>query len=116
MVCVTITIYAQNGSDQNIDFQIVAQDNIGTPIYRAPVVIPIRGQYIALSETLYLSFSYDIGVINVQVENLFTDEYTSDDIPTNSGVYAITIMSNTGQYKITITTQGGQQYFAEFQI
>lgn len=29
MVCVTITIYAQNGSDQNIDFQIVAQDNNG---------------------------------------------------------------------------------------
>ena len=116
MVCMAISVNAQNGGDQYVDFQIVAQDNISTPIYRAPAMIPVRGYYAASSETLYLSFSYDMGIIDVRYVNLSTGEYTVEYIPTDSGVYAVVFGSNPGLYRIFVSTQSGQQYFSEFQL
>lgn len=103
---------AQNGSDQNVDFQIVAQDDISTPIYRGPLDIPVQGYYSSFLNTLYLSFTYDLGMVNVNIENEMTGESMSEVIPTDSGVQAIPLCSEGEIYTIMLSIPDGRQFIA----
>ena len=73
----TITINAQNGSNQLVDFEIEAQGHVDTPVYRAPAMAPVQGYYVSFVNTLYLSFAYDMGNVTVTVENIGTGEFLS---------------------------------------
>lgn len=103
---------AQNGNNQNVDFQIVAQDNISTPIYRSPVDVPITGYYVSSCNMLFLSFAYDLGDINVVIENAYTGEYLSETISTNMGVQSIPLREDEGYYTIIISIPNGLRYVA----
>lgn len=50
-VGISAAVNAQDGSGQYVDFQIVAQDDMSTTIYRSPAVVPVRGYYTSLSNT-----------------------------------------------------------------
>ena len=113
--CIAITGYAQNGSNQVIDFQ-VEKGQIDTPIYRAPAIIPVSGYYMSFINTLYLSFIYDMGNVTVTIENTVTGDSLSESIPTDSGLQAISLGADNGLYVITIIMPGGQQYIAELRI
>lgn len=114
--CFVTLSFGQNGSDQAVDFQIVAQDDISTPIYRTPAVIPVCGYYVASVCCLNLFFSQDIGTVDVHIENISTGEHYSDSASTDNGVQLIPIGSNSGFYVITISISGVPQYYAELVI
>lgn len=112
--CIAASSMAQNGSDQYVDFQIVAQGHVDTPIYRAPAIIPVQGYYFSFLNTLYLSFTRDLGMVNVNIENDMTGELISEVIPSDSGAQAIPLgsSSNGGIFTITLSSPNGQQYIA----
>lgn len=117
MCCLaTIHIYAQTGADQVVDFHIEKQGHSDSPIYRAPSIPPVQGYYISLTNTLYLSFSYDMGNVNVTIENTETGEFISEYIPTDSGVQSIPVGTYSRLYVITIVRGDGQQYSADLDI
>ena len=103
---------AQNEPDQYVDFQIVAQGHVDTPIYRSPAIIPVQGYYSSYLNTLYLSFTYDLGMVNVNIENEMTGESMSEVIPTDSGVQAIPLCSEGEIYTIMLSIPDGRQFIA----
>lgn len=114
--CIAASSMAQNEPDQYVDFQIVAQGHVDTPIYRAPAIVPVQGYYVSSLSALYLCFLYDFGIINVRIENTTTGDFLLESIPTSSGVHFITSGLNPGLYIIWILTPNGSQYFSELQI
>ncbi len=111
--CISAGLNAQNDSDQYVDFQIVAQDDISIPIYRSPALIPIQGYYVSSLNTLYLSFAYDLGSVNIRIENVTEGVYYSNNFPTDSGTQTIILSSDSGLHSITLSVPGGLQYKAE---
>lgn len=114
--CMTAAVNGQNESDQFVDFQIVVQEDVGTPVYRAPAMIPVRGYYVSFLNAIYLSFDYNLGIVYIEVENSHTGEYLSGYIPTGSGFQLIPLGPDIGTYTITISTSAGKQYVAELQL
>lgn len=114
--CISIAAMAQNGPDQYVDFQIVAQGHIETPIYRAPSFIPVQGYYSSSPSMLFLDFAYNIGTVIVRIENTTTGDFLLESIPTNSGMQLIATSLDTGVYIIWISTSGGSQFYSELQI
>lgn len=114
--CFVTLSFGQTGSDQPVDFQIVAQDDISTPIYRTPTVIPVYGYFVASEYCLNLFFSQDLGTVDIHIENISTGERYSDSVSTDNGVQLIPIGSNSGFYVITISISGVPQYYAELVI
>ena len=108
-----VVVNAQNGSDQPVDFQIGDMGSIDIPIYRTPVVVPVQGYYVSFLNTLYLSFVYDVGVVNITVENIYTGECITGSTPTDIGVLAVPLGSGSGFYIITISRDNGQRYVAK---
>jgi hypothetical protein len=112
--CSAVASKAQNGSDQYVDFQIVAQGHVDTPIYRAPAIIPVQGFYSSISNTLYVSFDYDLGVIGIYIENVTAGNICNNgNIYANSGIQAIATDLDAGTYLIRIYTSTGVQYSSE---
>jgi len=110
-----INLNAQEGSDQTVIFR-VETSQIGTPIYRAPAIVPVRGYYVSFENILYLSFAYDMGNVTVTKENTVTGEFLSESISTDSALQAIYLGADTGPYVITIIVPGGKKYKAELQV
>ena len=111
--CMAAAVYGQNETDQPVDFQIVVQEDTGTPVYRAPAMVPVHGYYLSFLNALCLSFSHDLGVVHIEMENTGTGQHLSGYVPTGSGFQLIPLGSDTGCYTITITTSAGIQYAAE---
>lgn len=105
--------YGQNETDQSVDFQIVVQEDTGTPVYRAPAMVPVRGYYVSFLNAICLSFSCDLGVVHLEMENTSTGQHLSGYVPTDSGFQLIPLGSNPVCYTITISTSTGVQYVAE---
>lgn len=116
--CIAASSMAQNEPDQYVDFQIVAQGHVDTPIYRSPAIIPVQGYYSSYLNTLYLSFTYDLGMVNVNIENEMTGESMFEVIPTDSGAQAIPLgfSSNGGVFTITLSIPNGLQYIAVLEL
>lgn len=112
-VGISAAVNAQDGSGQYVDFQIVAQDDMSTTIYRSPAVVPVRGYYTSLSNTLYLYFSLSLGKINVIVEYEDTGETSSMAIPSETGIHAISLFDRTGNIRITLISSGCAMYSGE---
>lgn len=111
--CIATAINAQDGSGQNIDFQILIQGHVDIPIYRSPAVIPVQGYYVSQLNTLFLSFSYNLGTVKVCVENANTGDVWYNSIVTNEGLQALALSGEGGLYVITLSTSDGQQFIAE---
>lgn len=112
LCCIAASSMAQNEPDQYVDFQIVAQGHVDTPIYRNPANVPVHGYYVSAINTVFLSFSYDLGVVTVSIENTTTGESSSESVPTNSGIQVIPLTFGSGLYSIALVTPEGDQYSA----
>ena len=96
--CIAASSMDQNGSSQYVDFQIVAQGQVDTPIYRTPAIIPVQGYYSSSINTLYLFFTYDLGIITVSIEDTSTGDFISESMSTNNGMQSITTNLQAGHY------------------
>ena len=111
--CIATALNAQDESGQNVDFQILVQGHVDTPIYRSPAVIPVQGYYVSQLNTLFLSFMYNLGIVKVCIENVNTGEVRYDAVYSNQGIQALSLWFGSGLYAITLSTSVGQQYIAE---
>lgn len=76
--------------------------------------VPILASYESVLSSLLLSFTRNLGEIEVEVLNSTTGGFCSDFIDTRYLYAVIPITFGSGHYIITFTLPSGQQYQGEF--
>lgn len=83
---------------------------------RTPVVVPISASYNSFFGSVSLSFSSNLGEIEVEVLNTISGYYDFGYIQTWPLSAIIPISGGPGHYIITFTLPSGQQYQGEFEV
>ncbi|MBQ5979090.1 MAG: DUF3244 domain-containing protein [Bacteroidales bacterium] len=86
------------------------------PIPRSPAIVPISASYDSVLASVSLSFSYNLGEIEVEVLNSTTGGYSSLSVDTQFLYAVIPITLGSGHYIITFTLPSGRQYGGEFDV
>lgn len=86
----------------------------GGEIPRMPLIIPIRG--IFWGNTIYLSFSEDLGDVDVTLEEYNDGLILHTVIDTSSPTAIINFSGDSGDYVITFTLSSGDEYVGLFTI
>ena len=83
---------------------------------KMPAMIPISASYEAMLSTLFLTFTSNIGEIEVAVMNTTTGGYDSGTIDTQFLSATVPITMGPGHYIILFTLPSGQRHKGEFDI
>lgn len=81
---------------------------------KTPVAVPIYANYDSGSSSVLLSFTRNLGEIEVDVLNSTNGGFCSDLIDTQYLYAVVPITFGSGHYIITFTLPSGQQYQGEF--
>ena len=88
----------------------------GNDYPRSPEVIPVSASYESLLSTVFLTFSCNLGEIEVEVMNTTTGGYDSGIIDTQYLSDSIPITMGSGHYIILFTLPSGRRYIGEFDV
>lgn len=80
---------------------------------RSPELVPISADYESLLSTVFLTFSSNLGEIEVEVMNTTTGGYDSGIIDTQYLSDSIPITMGSGHYILLFTLPSGRQYIGE---
>ena len=116
-VCFGATSLPKNGevTDSVIFIEPFPGSNPGSGP-RIPAFIPISASFDASLSTLFLTFTSNLGEIEVEVMNTTTGGYDSDTVDTQFLYAAVPITMGPGHYLILFTLPSGQRYKGELDI
>lgn len=80
---------------------------------KAPAIIPISASYEPLIASLMLSFTHNLGEIEIEFLNTKSGYYESTFVDTQTLTAVIPITGGSGHYIILFTLPSGQQYQCE---
>lgn len=80
---------------------------------RTPVEIPISAM--VNGNTVYVTFTGDLGDVDYELVNLSTAETVSDQVE-GTGLVLIPFSGDAGTYTLTFTLESGMQYYGEFSL
>ena len=83
---------------------------------RAPALVPISVSLESLISTLFMTFTSNLGEIEVEVLNTTTGGYFSDFVDTQFLYATIPIIMGPGHYILLFTLPSGQRYKGEFDL
>ena len=83
---------------------------------KAPALIPISASYEAMLSTLFLTFTSNLGEIEVEVLNTTSGGYDSGTVDTQFLYATVPITMGPGHYLILFTLPSGQRYKGELDI
>ena len=86
------------------------------PIPRSPSVVPINASYESMISSVILTFSYNLGEIEVEVMNTTSGGYDSGTVDTQFFYATVPITMGPGHYLILFTLPSGQRYKGELDI
>ena len=86
------------------------------PIPRSPSVVPINASYESMISSVILTFSYNLGEIEVEVLNTTSGGYDSGTVGTQFLYATVPITMGPGHYLILFTLPSGQRYKGELDI
>ncbi len=96
---------------------VIVQNPISIPGQpRSLTEVPIECVYEPMSNGIYITFTSNIGNVEVIVENTFTGEYVSGSADTVSGQLFVPISGSEGVYTITFITDSGSEYYGSFEL
>ena len=118
VLCLTATTSLLAGDDQQF-IPITVLDNTvksGGRTHRAPAFIPIRAYYDSISSSVCVQFSYDIGNVNITIENLSTDDNNDCCIDSSLGSVYLPIIGGDGDYHIEFILSSGAGFEGYFTV
>ncbi len=83
---------------------------------RSPALVPISAIYESLLSTVILTFTANLGEIEVEITNTTTGGYDSGIIDTQYLSDSIPITMGSGHYIILFTLPSGRRYIGEFDV
>ncbi|MCM1502221.1 MAG: DUF3244 domain-containing protein [Bacteroidales bacterium] len=84
--------------------------------HRAPEKIPIVAYYDSFLNGIAITFTRDLGNIEVNVTNHTTGEYLEGTMNAAAGVTMLPISGDEGYYTLTFTLSGGKVYEGKFEL
>lgn len=124
LICVFLLLagaqmsFANGIRTTSVDSTIVIDPlpNPGHDKPHSPAVIPISASLQLVTSSVLLTFSYNLGVIDVEIQNTTTDTYVSGTIETQFLCATIPVTGGSGHYTLLFILPSGKQYFGEFNI
>lgn len=115
MLIPALNLGADPGDDPTI---IILEDEFpyGENPNRAPSVIPIECLYYPSLSCIVAIFHFTLGPVNVEVENLTSGTYSSQNINGTVGAHILPVSNYAGSYRITFTLANGTTYSGEFTL
>lgn len=109
---------ARPDGDDPVDILIIGEGgtNNGDPFHRSSGEIPIEASYYSSLSMFLLNFSYDLGSVSIEIENLTTGAYSQTVINATQGAHPLVIAGTAGVYEITFTLTNGVVYIGSFEI
>ena len=83
---------------------------------RSEVILPFSASFNSTTRIVTLTFTSDLGEIEVEVLNTYTGGYDSGIVDTQYLSAIIPITLGNGHYIITFTLPSGQQFQGEFNV
>ena len=93
----------------------VRTQNPGPPILRSPAFVPIQATYSFSTDSVSITFSEDVGLVALTVQNLSTGDILENVLDSACGGTRIPVLCGSGYYLITFTLFSEQQYQGEFE-
>ena len=95
----------------------------GTPIIINPIPLPAPNSprtavpisAMVNGNTVYVTFTGDLGDVDYELVNLSTAETVSDQVE-GTGLVLIPFSGDAGTYTLTFTLESGMQYYGEFSL
>lgn len=78
-----------------------------------PVEVPISAM--VNGNTVYVTFTGDLGDVDYELVNLSTAETVSDQVE-GTGLVLIPFSGDAGTYTLTFTLESGMQFYGEFSL
>ncbi len=110
---------AHHSKIESADSVIVIDPFPGTvprPGPKMPALVPISVSLESLISTLFMTFTSNLGEIEVEVMNTTTGDYISEMIDTQFLSAIVPITMGPGHYLILFTLPSGRQYKGEFDL
>ena len=110
-------LMAQTGENGEIIEIVIGEGGgDGDQPHRSLDAIPVEASYYSSLSSILLSFTENLGTIDVKVENLTTGWSIQTQANTAQGGQWLPIAGTVGDYEITITLPGGTTYYGYFEI
>ena len=103
-------------ADSGVVIYPIPEQDSGAHGPRLPMLVPISASYEAMLSTLFLTFTSNLGEIEVEVMNTTTGGYDSGTVDTQFLYAAVPITMGPGHYLILFTLPSGQRYKGELDI
>ena len=84
--------------------------------HRNPEMIPFFCSVDVDVLCLYVSFLSNIGIVDIELNNYLTGEYSLTSIDSATGGTIIPFSGSSGTWVITFTLASGEEYVGEFEI
>ena len=84
------------------------------PVHRT--IVPIEAYYIAFNSSICVTFSQNLGDMDVTVTNLTTGDSDDFEIVASVGSTLLPISGDAGYFRIDFILASGTQYYGEFEI
>lgn len=111
LLTANIAVYSQN--EDIIPIVVIEETKPNTKGNLAPAKVQVECFYYSYTNSLELSFLYNLGTVNVVLENQTTGEIHDYVGNSASGRMVIPVEPDTA-YRMDITTENGHNYYAVF--
>ncbi len=90
------------------------QETVEEVVHRSPIQIPLS--CLLLTDSIVVTFIYDLGTMFIELENQSLGEYNQSCVNALAGPMILPISGTPGHWLIRFTLPSGVQYYGEFDI
>ena len=111
-----VTFEAYGQTDPTIPIPIIGTNPPSEPLHRNPEIVPISCSVDLNTFFIFVSFSYNMGDVDIVLENLSTGEYSLTTVASVTGGGIIPFSGFSGIWRITFILESGNEFEGEFEL
>lgn len=102
-------------NNPQIPIQVIISTGQESP-HRAPAYVPIQAYYQEILSSVCMTFSQNLGVLDITITNLTDGTYADYEVDSSLGSAILPISGNEGFYTLDIMLTSGEQYVGQFEL
>jgi hypothetical protein len=115
ILCLGAIESRSGNTDPQIPIQVIISSGQECPI-RAPAYVPIEAYYAGVLSSVCMTFSQNLGVLDITITNLTDGTYADYEVDSSLGSAILPISGNEGFYTLDIMLTSGEQYVGQFEL
>lgn len=115
ILCLGAIESRSGNTDPQIPIQVIISSGQECP-NRAPAYVPIEAYYAGVLSSVCMTFSQNLGVLDITITNLTDGTYADYEVDSSLGSAILPISGNEGFYTLDIVLTSGEQYVGQFEL